>query len=126
MPAAAAEAPTGSHQVLAIKKYVLTRVISQITSSRTRPIARDLQDLFLRLPLEGAEPKSQNRNARDANRGESTTAFSPRKQLLAVLFISVRIRGGPYGKSFFRDHCNHALTKNFVLSNIRFVSWGVR
>src|ERR1700681_1255428 len=35
---AAAEAPTGSHQVLATKKYVLAKVISQITSSNARPI----------------------------------------------------------------------------------------
>ncbi len=36
--AAAAEAPTGSHQVLATKKYVLIRVISQIKASNARPI----------------------------------------------------------------------------------------
>ena len=35
---AAADAPTGSHQVLATKKYVLTRVISQIKTSNARPI----------------------------------------------------------------------------------------
>ena len=34
----AAEAPTGYHQVLATKKYVLTSVITQINSSNARPI----------------------------------------------------------------------------------------
>src|SRR5215471_6060586 len=34
----AAEAPAGSHQVLATKKYVLTNVISQIRTINARPI----------------------------------------------------------------------------------------
>src|SRR3974390_2720749 len=38
MAAAAVDAPTGNHQVLATKKYVLTNVISQIKQRRTRPI----------------------------------------------------------------------------------------
>src|SRR2546423_15079274 len=38
MKPVAADAPTGSHQVLATKKYVLTRVISQIKTSNARPI----------------------------------------------------------------------------------------
>src|SRR5580700_1507140 len=40
MPAAAAEAPVGNHHVLAIKKYALTKVISQMTMRRTRPMWR--------------------------------------------------------------------------------------
>src|SRR6266851_1024316 len=40
MPAAAAEAPTGSHHVLATKKYVLTKVISQMMIRRMRPMQR--------------------------------------------------------------------------------------
>src|SRR5947207_11073524 len=39
----AAEAPTGSHQVLATKKYVLAKVISQITTSNARPIPQSSQ-----------------------------------------------------------------------------------
>jgi len=39
--AAAAEAPLGSHQVLATKKYVLAMVISQITQKRTSPMCLD-------------------------------------------------------------------------------------
>src|SRR5579863_8602811 len=38
MNPAAAEAPTGSHQVFATKKYVLAKVISQITTSNASPI----------------------------------------------------------------------------------------
>src|SRR5262245_31141377 len=41
MLAAAAEAPVGNHHVLAMKKYVLANVISQMTSSRMRPMYRD-------------------------------------------------------------------------------------
>src|SRR5579863_7527638 len=38
MNPAAAEAPAGSHQVFATKKYVLAKVISQITTSNASPI----------------------------------------------------------------------------------------
>ncbi len=38
MKPAASAAPTGNHQVLATKKYVLTNVISQMTASNARPI----------------------------------------------------------------------------------------
>src|ERR1700723_1219097 len=38
MAAAAAEAPVGNHHVLATKKYVLAKVISQITQRRTSPM----------------------------------------------------------------------------------------
>src|SRR5215472_2195487 len=49
---AAAEAPTGSHQVLATKKYVLTRVISQIKAKSARPIPQypRSEAKFRRLP----------------------------------------------------------------------------
>src|ERR1700722_1524898 len=42
MPAAAAEAPTGNHHVFATKKYALMKVISQMTTRRTRPMYPDL------------------------------------------------------------------------------------
>jgi hypothetical protein len=42
MPAAAADAPTGNHHVLARKKYVLMKVISQMTTRKTRPMYPDL------------------------------------------------------------------------------------
>src|SRR5579871_4263268 len=44
MKPVAAEAPTGNHQVLATKKYVLTRVITQINSSNARPIPQSSHD----------------------------------------------------------------------------------
>src|ERR1700732_2938809 len=51
MPAAAADAPVGNHQVLATKKYVLTNVISQTTMRTTRPIDRDPRVTFSVCPL---------------------------------------------------------------------------
>src|SRR5260370_10973212 len=50
MPAAAADAPTGSHHVLAMKKPVLISVISQMTMRSTRPIRRDLPSKIPGLP----------------------------------------------------------------------------
>src|SRR5215468_7588227 len=50
MPAAAADAPVGSHQGCQIKKYVLTKVINQITARRARPIYHDLQRSIFRTP----------------------------------------------------------------------------
>src|SRR6266446_2147571 len=81
MPAAAAEAPTGSHQVFAIKKYVLTRVISQITTSRTRPIVRDLRSGFPEPSCEGL-PESQKRK-----RGKQTGANISQLFLIASSFL---------------------------------------
>jgi hypothetical protein len=60
----------------------------------------------------------------DANRGEYITGFSERKRLLASLF-SLSEASSPGGLYFFSTSPhNHALTKFFVLSNIRFVSGG--
>src|SRR5262252_4753685 len=50
MPAAAADAPVGSHQGCQMKKYVLTKVINQITARRARPIYHDLQRSIFRTP----------------------------------------------------------------------------
>src|ERR1700747_1468612 len=46
MAAADAETPAGSHQGCQMKKYVLTKVINQITARRARPIYNDLQGRF--------------------------------------------------------------------------------
>jgi hypothetical protein len=60
----------------------------------------------------------------DANRGEYITGFSERKRLLASLF-SLSVASSSGGLYFFSTSLhNHALTKIFVLSNIRFVSGG--
>ena len=40
----------GNHHVFATKKYVLAKVINQMTIRRTSPIERDLLDLYLGLP----------------------------------------------------------------------------
>src|SRR5258708_6031720 len=53
MPAAAAEAPVGNHHVLAIKKYELMKVISQMTIRSTRPMQRDLRVWILGRPHYG-------------------------------------------------------------------------
>src|SRR5437588_2081628 len=55
MPAAAAEAPTGSHQVFAMMKYEPTRVISQMTTRRPRPIKRAPPPVLSRLSPEQAK-----------------------------------------------------------------------
>src|SRR5882757_10267510 len=52
MLAAAADAPTGNHHVLAIKKYVLTKVISQMTTRRMRPMQRAPRVGFSAFPTE--------------------------------------------------------------------------
>jgi|GraSoiStandDraft_29_1057270.scaffolds.fasta_scaffold478034_2 hypothetical protein len=46
MAAADAETPAGNHQGCQMKKYVLTKVINQITARRARPIYNDLQGRF--------------------------------------------------------------------------------
>src|SRR6266581_2887466 len=53
MLAADADAPTGNHHVFAMKKYVLTKVISQMMISRTRPMDHDLPTWILGLPHRG-------------------------------------------------------------------------
>ena len=70
-----------------------------------------------------ATPQFPKIKSGDANRGESITAFSGRKRVLALLFFLVTISPSETF-SFFPLHRKRALTKNFVLSNIRFVSGG--
>src|SRR2546427_2116205 len=53
MLAADADAPTGNHHVFAMKKYVLSKVISQMMISRTRPMDHDLPTWILGLPHRG-------------------------------------------------------------------------
>src|SRR5580704_4833545 len=84
MPAAAADAPTGNHQVFARKKYALMKVSSQMTTRRTRPMYPDL-------PVEQSgvtndlAAKLRNPHLEAGKRGESTTGLSKRKRVLAVL-----------------------------------------
>src|ERR1700750_1049380 len=67
MPAAAADAPVGSHHGCQIKKYVLTKVINQITARRARPIYYDLQ----RVDFSSHHSRETDRKLRMA--GKSTT-----------------------------------------------------
>jgi len=74
--------------------------------------------------------KAPNQNPKIEKRGTQTGASLPQlftraSSFLQFFFLFVRTRAGPDSKSSFEDR-NHALTKFFVLSNIRFVSWGVR
>src|SRR5208337_559592 len=82
MAGASAEAPAGNHHVFAMKKYVLTNVISQITIRRTRPIARNLpghsSDFRTRKPVQSPE----NGRIAAASGTQSITAPSVRKQLI--------------------------------------------
>src|ERR1700730_9168895 len=83
MPAAAAEAPVGQHHELAIKKYALMKVISQITTRSTRPMLRDLPRKILGRPHYGNAEKPLGSQQWGCKRGESTTANSARKQVVA-------------------------------------------
>src|SRR5258708_31680149 len=61
---AAWAAPTGSHHVLETKKYVLARVISQITTSNARPIpqsSRTKTNFPSELPRPTARSNSRRR-----------------------------------------------------------------
>jgi hypothetical protein len=66
MPAAAADAPAGNHHGCQIKRYVLTKVINQITARRARPIYYDLQGSIFRTP-------QRERNAKLRMAGKSIT-----------------------------------------------------
>ena len=77
-----AAAPTGSHQVLATKKYVLASVISQINNSNARPIPQSLLNLLGR--HERISPRPLPRpTTRTTVGGECTTAVREQcKELL--------------------------------------------
>src|SRR6266702_2964324 len=88
MLAADADAPTGNHHVFAMKKYVLTKVISQMMISRTRPMDHDLPPWILGLPHRG--PARDYRDPRTGgipNCGEYIIVPSVRKRVLAFLFF---------------------------------------
>src|ERR1700724_2899706 len=88
MPAAAAEAPVGNHHVLAIKKYALTKVISQMTMRRTRPMRRDLPRRILGQPHYGNAKKPWDHNSGAANEG-SLPQLTPRaSRLLHSIYLA--------------------------------------
>src|SRR5215471_4976201 len=89
MPAAAAEAPVGNHHVLAIKKYALANVISQMMRSRMRPMYRRPPDLepFLLAVWPGRNLSFPLTNS-PPNRRESIIPLCERKRVLGHLLPS--------------------------------------
>ena len=95
-----------------------------MTMRRMRPMQHDPQVGFSAFPTEARFEFSAIEEAENANRGEYITAFSERKRVLAsILFVDEA--------SFWKEllivsgqRRKDALTKFFVLSNIRFVSGG--
>jgi hypothetical protein len=60
----------------------------------------------------------------DAN-GASLSQLFPGASRFLQFFFSARLESCRSKRQILaEDHCNHALTKFFVLSNIRLVSWG--
>jgi hypothetical protein len=71
-----------------MKKYVLTKVISQMTRRRMRPMPRAPRVGFSAFPTEALLEFSAIREVGDANRGEYITGFSERKQVLqSIIFF---------------------------------------
>src|SRR5579863_269804 len=80
----AAEAPTGSHQVLATKKYVLAKVISQITAINARPIPQSSDQTVTRDVFPTASCRAPQRKATVG--GEFITAQSKFRNRLMQKF----------------------------------------
>ena len=127
MPAAAVEAPVGSHQVLATKKYVLMNGDqpdddqkneahgSRPPEFRTRPspLSQCVESLGLR----------QWR----MKRRESTIAFRECKRVLAAFMNPIETASLENARTASCENlCRDALTNFSILSNIRPVSGGSR
>src|SRR5215831_9893099 len=85
MPGAAAEAATGSHQVLVIKKSVLVKVISQMTIRRTRPMEHEPPEFVSRTPHGETDGQIfQPARWRNLNGAESITGSLTRKRFLRL------------------------------------------
>src|SRR6267378_7107933 len=87
MPAAAADAPTGNHHVLAMKKYVLIIVISQMMMSSTRPIQRDLPSEILVLPTAATRGIFEIRTVRPRTVASLSQLLSSASDFLRPPFI---------------------------------------
>ena len=125
MPAAAAEAPAGSHHVFARKKYVLMSVISQMTTRRTRPMYPDL-------PVECSavviDPADNLRNL-DSPGPKTGRVYhrSLQEQAGSCMYLFLRkVARRELGVSGVAENFRLVLTNFFYLSNIRPVSWGVQ
>src|SRR5690349_18054779 len=124
MPAAAAEAPAGSHQVFAIKKYVLTKVISQMTTRRMRPMQRAPRVGFSAFPTEALLEFSLSEKWGMETGWNISQVFLSASRFFNLLFFVARVFVRIALQIFLCSCCNHPLTNFFVLSNIRFVSGG--
>src|SRR2546421_4161296 len=115
-----------------MKKYVLAKVISQIMIRRTRPMPHDPPSRILALPHCGPL-----RIPGDQKSGETQTGANISQLFLSASgflygscinsFLLTKLLLATSCKSFpdnFSDFSKDALTKFFVLSNIRFVSGG--
>src|SRR6267142_3034868 len=116
MPAAAEEAPVGNHHVLAIKKYELMKVISQMTTRSTRPMQRDLRVWILGRPHYGCayNPWSQISGAAiDASLPQPTPCAS------AFFFFGVRRSCRRfYGRAASRQLSRPARNQNHLHTSI--------
>src|SRR6266849_4485479 len=123
MLAADADAPTGNHHVFAMKKYVLTKVISQMMISRTRPMDHDLPTWILGLPHRGLLEITEIENW-ESKPGRIYHSFFRAQAVLAFLFSLAPSFTSGGAENISPENRNHALTNFFDLSNIRFVSGG--
>src|ERR1700730_2512413 len=98
MPAAAADAPVGNHHVLAIKKYALMKVISQMTTRRTRPMLRDLTIRTHGRPHYGNAKKPSDRNSGAANEA-SLPQLTPRASRLFNSMYSASVLRNFHGSA---------------------------
>src|SRR5260370_35130863 len=93
--------------------------------SRTRAIARALPIWIPVLPHRGLFEIPETRSG-DINGANISQLLLSASRFLHLLFL---VDEGSFQKALgilFRPRCKDALTKNFVLSNTRFVPWGAR
>src|SRR5215471_2505923 len=104
MPAAAAEAPVGNHHVLAMKKYALANVISQMTRSKMRPIYRDLPTWNLPGSVARKNLELSLTNSPAPNRRESIIPLWERKRVLEHAHPRRSGDGAPCWQDFARSN----------------------
>ena len=125
MPAAAADAPTGSHHVLARKKYVLISVISQMTTRRTRPMYPDLPVECSAVAIDPADnlPNLDSPGPKTGRVYHRSLQEQAGSCMYLILRKMVRQESG---ENCIEEKFRLVLTNFFYLSNIRPVSWGVQ
>src|SRR5260370_19454151 len=99
-------------------------MISKMTIRKTRPIQRSLPIWIPGLPHRCLFEIPETRSG-DINGANISQLLLSASRFLHLLFL---VDEGSFQKAvgiLFRPQCKDALSKKFVLSNIRFVSWGV-